>query len=428
MNDFSGEIVLVFHDGSHPELRDGQPCLFIEYDNEVRLFEEPTEFLYTRYIQTGSTPSVHTWSKAAYSLKTWFQYLQALKEPKHWLDASRQDRLDFRDAYLTSISPRTGQTYGTGGVADSMTVVRNFYQFAKDKGWYFGDLGNTVEEEVITVTLDSDTLAHTRSTRLRKAKDRDLPKVRSSAVIHPLTLRNLKNLIQHIGPQASNRKGDNRCARDRLICDLGWVVGLRLAEVVNLTSLQFLNLNPDPNSPYTDMQLTISAGAKGCKTRQVAIPTWLAMDAIDYIEGERSMALRQRKDKPRHPLTQLLLGRFDSPYCGRPISEDAIQKLFREACLAIGLVETIQKTDPGNGEIWLDKVAKHSYHDLRHTYAVLTYHAEVANGNSEPWKKIQAQLGHKYLKTTIDTYLAHVEIFTDQPGLLNVRKMIGLDR
>lgn len=186
MNNISGEIVLVFHDGTHPDLREGQPCFFIESAKDARLFEEPTEFIYARYIQTGSTPSIHTWSKAAYALKAWFQYLQALKEPKNWLDASRQDRLDFRDAYLSSISPRTGQTYSTGGVSDSMTVVRNFYQYAKDRGWYFGDLGSTVEEEVIYVPFDSDALAHTRPLRLRKERDRDLPKSRPNAVIHPV--------------------------------------------------------------------------------------------------------------------------------------------------------------------------------------------------------------------------------------------------
>jgi len=57
------------------------------------------------------------------------------------------------------------------------------------------------------------------------------------------------------------------------------------------------------------------------------------------------------------------------------------------------------------------KKAMHCVHDLRHTYAVLTYHAEVMNGNVEPWKKIQAQLGHKSLQTTIDTYLRYVSVF-----------------
>ena len=100
--------------------------------------------------------------------------------------------------------------------------------------------------------------------------------------------------------------------------------------------------------------------------------------------------------------------------------------MVREACLTLGLVQIVEKTDPETGKKFMYKRPRHSIHDLRHTYAVLTYHAERANGNAEPWKKIQAQLGHRNLQTTIDTYLSHVEIFTEQPGLLDVRKMLGL--
>ncbi|GAA0429874.1 hypothetical protein GCM10009094_38110 [Massilia aurea] len=100
--------------------------------------------------------------------------------------------------------------------------------------------------------------------------------------------------------------------------------------------------------------------------------------------------------------------------------------MFRNACFELGLVDTVKKKDPMTNEVFLDKVPKHSIHDLRHSYAVLTYHAERLNGNPEPWKKIQAQLGHENLKTTIGTYLRYVEIFNDQPGMTDVRRMLGL--
>lgn len=305
-----------------------------------------------------------------------------------------------------------------------MSVVRSFYAFARRNGWYVGDIDGYVEEAVANIEIDRAVFAHTRSESLLRAKDFDLPKSRPNVVIHPLMVRDLTNLLNHVGPQAANRQGDRRVARDRLICDLGWAVGLRLAEVLSLTTLQFLSLSPDPSSPYTDLKLIVCG--KGNKTRQVAIPTWLVLDAIEYIDGERAEALRARKVGLRRPSTQLLLGRLDSPRRGQPISKDAIQKMIREACSALGFVEIVEKTIPETGEVFHDKVPKHSYHDLRHTYAVLTYYAEVANGNAEPWKKIQAQLGHSHLSTTIDTYLAHVEIFTDRPGLLSVRRMIGL--
>lgn len=395
------ETVLFINNMVHSELKQGAPALFLETANNLALFEEPTRFLNERYVRCGSTPSSHTWAKAAYGLKSWFQFLQAIE--RNWQDASEQDRIDFRDIYLKSISQKTGRSYGAAGVHGAMVVVRSFYRHCADRGTYHGDIGiNSLAED----------------------KDRALPKIRPGVKIHPLTVRDLKNLLFHIGPQAGDRDGDQRVARDRLICDLGWGVGLRLNEINNLTTLQFMTLAPDPDAPFIGMALSIQG--KGNKTRQVMIPSWLVVDVQAYMDDERSASIRASKIKAKQSPTRLLLGHKNSGSAGKPITNAALQKMFREACLTLGLVTIIEKTDPDTGNKFTYKTPRHSMHDLRHTYAVLTYHAERANGNSEPWKKIQAQLGHSNLQTTINTYLSHVEIFTDQPGLIDVRRMLGL--
>jgi integrase/recombinase XerC len=69
----------------------------------------------------------------------------------------------------------------------------------------------------------------------------------------------------------------------------------------------------------------------------------------------------------------------------------------------------VPKIDPDSGEAYGLKLAAHSFHDLRHTFACWLYHAERKSGNSEPWKVVQARLGHKYLSTTMDTYLRVVD-------------------
>ncbi|SDG90769.1 site-specific integrase [Janthinobacterium sp. YR213] len=417
------EVVLFINNTDNPELKLGAPTLFLESRDKLDLFEEPTRFLGEFYVRSGSTSSPHTWAKAAYGLKSWFQFLQAID--RDWPTASEQDRVDFRDVYLGSISPKTGRAYGAAGVRDAMVVIRSFYQHCADRGTYHGDISGSRSAEEYKVPIDRDALAHTRSAGVIKGKDRALPKVRPGVKIHPLTPRDLKNLLYHVGPQAGTRDGDQRVARDRLICDLGWAVGLRLNEINNLTTLQFMTLSPDSCAPFVGMALTILHG-KGNKTRQVMIPAWLVMDVHAYMEGERVASLRACKTKTKNAPTRLLLGHEHSSSAGRPITNAALQKMFREACLTLGLVEIVEKTDPETGEKFMYKTPRHSIHDLRHTYAVLTYHAERANGNAEPWKKIQAQLGHRNLQTTIDTYLSHVEIFTDQPGLLDVRRMLGL--
>ncbi|WP_286159327.1 tyrosine-type recombinase/integrase [Janthinobacterium sp. HH01] len=416
------EIVLFTNETDHYELKQGWPALFLETVGKLELFEEPTRFLREKYVNCGSTPSRHTWEKAAYGLKSWFQFLQAIE--RDWLSASEQDRIDFRDTYQKSISPKTGRTYGDDGVRSAMVVIRSFYRHCASRNIYHGDMSSGVVVVEHKVPIDQDPMAHIHALPVLKEKDRALPKVRPGVKIHPLTMRDLKNLLSHIGPQAGARDGDQRPARDRLICDLGWVVGLRLSEINNLTTLQFMTLVPDHSALFVGMRLTVQG--KGKYTRQVMIPTWLVIDVQAYIDGERAASLLACKIKTRYPTTRLLLGHEHSNHAGKPITNAALQKIFREACLTLGFINIVEKTDTETGLKFTYKTPRHSIHDLRHTYAVLTYHVERANGNSEPWKKIQAQLGHSKLQTTINTYLTHVEIFTDQPGLLDVRKVLGL--
>jgi integrase len=422
----NGQIELFIERGYRPKAIKGQPGLFLLTDKEAKLFEEPTGFLYDQFVNAGSSPSVHTWEKAAYGLKTWFQYCQALK--KDWRSVTSIDRTDFRDDFEASISPHTGELYGPKGIRDTMVVVRQFYAYAARKRWYFGDIGtgDDVFDDIETGNrgADEDALAHTRTARTR-LRDRELPKVSRNQKIRCLRIDDLRALLNYVGPQATRRKGDMRNCRDRLIVDIGVYVGLRVREMARLTTLQFLNLNPDPAAPYVDLELTIVG--KGDVVRQVAVPTWLVLDAIEYIDTERKQALANRKKSSRGIPTQLFLGHLNSNNGeGVPITRGAIQKMVERACLAIGLVDTEEKTDPDTGEKYLQKVARYSIHDLRHTYAVYTYHIEVKNKNLEPWKKIQAQLGHARLKTTINTYLAHVQIFSSQPGLFSLHRSLGL--
>jgi integrase len=100
--------------------------------------------------------------------------------------------------------------------------------------------------------------------------------------------------------------------------------------------------------------------------------------------------------------------------------------MFSLACRQCGITENVAWINHVTGEKRVKVVPKHSFHDLRHNCAVLTYHAEINSGNPEPWKVVQVKLGHKSVKTTIDTYLAHVTIFGEKQNIVDVRKMIGL--
>lgn len=74
------------------------------------------------------------------------------------------------------------------------------------------------------------------------------------------------------------------------------------------------------------------------------------------------------------------------------------------------LVKQVINTDPESSNHYITEVAKHSFHDLRHTFAIWLYRAEANAGNAEPWKTIQIRLGHAQLETTLNTYLKTAEL------------------
>jgi len=90
------------------------------------------------------------------------------------------------------------------------------------------------------------------------------------------------------------------------------------------------------------------------------------------------------------------------------------------------IVETKEIIDAETGEKYVKTIPAHSFHDLRHNCAVLTYHAEKSLGNAEPWKVVQVKLGHRSLKVTMDTYLQHVQIFGEKQGIVDMRRLVGL--
>jgi len=410
---FAGaDLSLFFVEENDEALKRGQPIFFIDGPT---IFPEPTLFINENYVALGGAPSKDALNKRGYQLKSWFEFCQSIGV--YWANANAETRRLFRDAYTEAISPKTGRPYDLKGVKDAMVVIQKFYQYCRERGWYFGDIGTQSEQSAAPRWSQGTSDGQWKNT---KARDRDLPKVPRSDKIHPLTVVNLRTLLHHVGPRASERGSADRLSRDRLAFDLGWVVGLRLAEIISLNALQFQSLNPDADTPLVD--LSISVTGKNKKTRQVTIPTWLVLDALSYIDGERSEALNGMTKKATNQL--LVVGTNATKNHGAPLGKDALQKVIRKACFDTGLLEKIEKNDTNSKQKFIAHIPKHSMHDLRHTYAVYQYIIEVKLGNPEPWKKIQSQLGHSALSTTIDTYLKHVQLFSSFRGVVDVLKAI----
>jgi integrase len=203
--------------------------------------------------------------------------------------------------------------------------------------------------------------------------------------------------------------------------------GARLGDVVKFTTLQFLRITVQPHEQMHEFPVIVEG--KGRVTRKVSVPGWLVLAIQDYISQERAVSEREGKKRgARVNSTALFLGHPGSKSAGRPITRSAIQKMLAAACMACGITERKEVHDVMTGETHVKTVPAHSFHDLRHVCAVLTYHAERALGNAEPWKIVQIKLGHKSLKITMDTYLAHVSIFGEREGITDIRRLLGIKR
>jgi site-specific recombinase XerD len=395
-----------------------QPLIFQCWKDRIDLFQEPTIFLHEKFVKVGGKRSKHTWEAGGYDLLTWLQWCQLNKI--NWRDATESDRQQFVDDYeAASRDPRS--------INRKISTVKLFYEFCSDEHWYHRDIGTSIEERKDpNRPIDDDALAHIRAPSGRaKEKDTLLRKVGRKDVVRPLQAKQLKKVLEHVGPTYGDDDFLERPKRDRLICDLAYVAGARLSDVLKMTTLKFLSLDVEPHELLTEFPLIVENGKHGV-TRQVAAPGWLVLAIQAYIRTERAESERKGKRRGKRITTALFLGHANSKSAGKAISPDAIQNMFASTCMACGITEKKEVKDEETGQTYLKVVPAHSFHDLRRTCAVLTYHAEKNNGNPEPWKIVQIKLGHKSLKETTDTYLSHVSIFGEKNGITDIRRLIGL--
>lgn len=405
-----GEIKAYFNDRSDlPFLKVGQPYLVDE--TNMALFEEPTEFLHSEFAQSGRRRSTGTWESGGRNLALWFNFLAAANID--WRLATRDDLIAFRDAHYTTRSPQTGEYYADVTVRNRMLTVLAYYRFCSRRGWYEGTLHTEdLEVSIGRSSLDRTALSHTRAGagRTRIRNELVVKARRTNHKVRPFSKQEWLAFIEVLGPLPTHSNSrDPRMTRNRLIAEVAVWTGLRLESISKLAVLQFLGLNPDPASPFAHQLLTVLM--KGRKRHTIQIPNWLVIEVQHYIEHERARGLRKAGRLDLVQSGELFLGEADGPNSARPIGRRRYQQIVEEACVKAGLIYSKEFVDPVSGEKRVKTLAKHSFHDTRHTYAVWKYFAEVAAGNPEPWKKIQAQLGHESLETTTDIYLQFVNVF-----------------
>jgi integrase/recombinase XerC len=394
--------------------------LFLVDDETGRIVEPVLLYLTDRFISRKGYSQLNTLRAAVYILKDWWAFLSEFT--KTWNEVCTDDLRFYRDAMLQTVSPKTHRPYDVGTVRRRLSTVLQFYDWAEREG-FFGEILNVKSVRQIARSLDRNAMAHLTSSAGRIEVSDLLPLSRRGAddAVRPLTeteYRTVAHLLGPLPPEAGQSITDCRPTRYRLIAEVAIHTGMRRDEISSLTVWQIFDLRPDASRPFEVVRLRIIK-TKGLRPRHVFMPNWLVVGLLWYIEHERKQALTAAKrlglkNNAPEPKVLFLNGPEARRHAGKPLQNGTIDVHFHQAILSAGLTHAVHKTHPETGVHYNGQVPSHVFHDLRHTFATWLYWFEKSQGNPEPWKKIQARLGHTELSTTTDLYLRAAADFEAQ--------------
>lgn len=391
-----------------------------------------------RYKPSKTSSWQNTQRASAQDLAQWWTYLSVNDIP--WDEATPDDLADYASSMAESVSVNTSRQFATSTVDRRTSGVETFYSWAKTDGLAEKALSL---QQVITQSaqfpvgpdasrlphLGTPTVRRSRAKRPRGRDPEDNPR--------PFKAGELPKVLDRLGPPIF-KLDQSLCPweigtkprRNRLMAEAAYHTGMRGDEVASISAWEVLDrarfLRPDQK--WQQFKLTVRT--KGKPSRQVIVSSVVLRALVRYHDVERAGAVRRaewaakdRGVKFRVP-TELFVNGASSNLrdAGRPVSAETASRAFTGAVIAEGL--TIDQLgydlDPITGELVLDESGialsvrliqpAHTFHDLRHTFAVLFYWSEVSRGNPEPWQKLQARLGHSSSTTTKDVYLKHVDV------------------
>lgn len=394
----TSDVEIFFAESTGSGVKVGAPVFFSLASGSV--MAEPSQYLRERFVESGRSSALTTWRGAAYKLAMWWDYLAAAEI--EWDLATRQDLVEFRDFFLEKKSSVTGLPYASGTVASYVSLVIDFYDFFHAKGLYSG----SICDENILIKNNKNHLNRI-ITRSQSACSDLVPTRNEQIIVHPYSPGDFIKFSQSINSNYSNR--------DRLIFKIILMSGLRVSEVVNLSFAQFLG---DKNEhPYTYQGVWVLG--EGKKIRFVMLPNLLINEISEYIFNDRAVAVKSGGVKD---ISSLFVTSINSRRPGRSLSIRRIQEIHAENCLKAGLI----RNSKGYGNNGDRKVfPKYRVHDLRHTYAVWSYHILKSMGDPEPWKWIQTQLGHKHMDTTMNIYLKHVSLLDEKLPMASLQEIMA---
>jgi integrase/recombinase XerC len=351
----------------------------------------------------------------------WWTYLRL--NGLAWDAVGADDLRNYAQALVEGVSTR-GQRFSSSTVSRRIGTVEALYNWAHRRG--------LVQECPVVearakrrIALDRAFLPHTGGISVATASILRPKPMPVDEHVNPIAMRDLTEILAQLGASPYEiDENDARPIRDRLIAEVSLYTGMRVEEVVALTIYQILDVvrGAELDDPWRPWPLRITV-TKGGVPRTVLIPTILVKALLSYVDGERASVVDAARLVGKSSSNALFLNgvRATARDIGGKCSPATAMRAFHAATLSAGLTRTIAayRIDPATGAPAVDErgeevleptsVAKHSFHDLRHTFATQFYWGEIRAGNAAPWKKLQARLGHRRLSTTQDIYLRHVE-------------------
>jgi hypothetical protein len=268
-----------------------------------------------------------------------------------------------------------------------------------------------------------------KAERPRAAKSvRDLTpqKVGAAEKINLVPISVLRRVLERLGPKIHERRPGGPPTRDRLVCESAMGTGGRLVSLMSIKVMDVLNAERQMNHADLNELLIIPVRTKGNAPPTILVPQALLKKWLIYYKGERAEICRkvvERFGRSRKISENLFLNSINANDrdLGDAATEDTISRAFAAALMEIGHTtaeERAVRDNDGvpvrdhNGKLVSTKVEvpANTFHDLRHTFVVRTYHAMKRLGDRNPWTTISLALGHKTQATTIEIYGKHVTI------------------
>lgn len=400
----------------------GFPYLIGESPRSIEIIEPVAGYLFASYAPVSrllanfKIPLVPKFTSnsafaKAYDLKDWWEFLDHFN--LDWDKVRLEDLTTYRDAMLQTVSPKTDKEYEPATIRRRLSTILGFYRWAISTGQIHEP------DESLVRLLSSDASGLTTALSVMPSTKRLYPRPKKGMDddVRALSPQEYQSVSKELGPLPSD--GDVSLSRDRLAAETSVQTGLRIDEVCSLTVSQIRALRDDKEHPFK-IQLLKVTKTKGNRARTLEVPNWLISELLTYINNERAAAETEGANRG-------ILSKSDALFlnhptarhnAGKPMTTDTLDDAFRRAVIAAGFTQPWTCVDPDTGEQYTLDLARYSFHCLRHTFAIWRYYAERQNGNPEPWKIIQALLGHADLKTTVDLYLrisvAYEAIVTNQ--------------